>query len=64
MKRWKKMMIGSIVLGMSLVFGACGNQEGSSEESANELPFRHGIMKQHLNSKRSLKHSKRKRESK
>ncbi len=37
MKRWKKMMIGSIVLGMSLVFGACGNQEGSSEESANEI---------------------------
>ena len=30
-------MIGSIVLGMSLVFGACGNQEGSSEESANEI---------------------------
>ena len=37
MKRWKKMMIGSIVLGMSLVFGACGNQEGSSGESANEI---------------------------
>lgn len=37
MKRWKKMMIGSIVLGMSLVFGACGNQEDSSEESANEI---------------------------
>ena len=37
MKRWKKMMIGSIVLGMSLVFGACGNQEDSSEESANEV---------------------------
>ncbi|MDT2295835.1 sugar ABC transporter substrate-binding protein [Enterococcus faecium] len=31
------MMIGSIVLGMSLVFGACGNQEDSSEESANEI---------------------------
>ena len=30
-------MIGSIVLGMSLVFGACGNQEDSSEESANEI---------------------------
>lgn len=30
-------MIGSIVLGMSLVFGACGNQEGSSGESANEI---------------------------
>ncbi|MCW8064716.1 sugar ABC transporter substrate-binding protein [Enterococcus lactis] len=37
MKRWKKMMIGSIILGMSLVFGACGNQEDSSEESANEI---------------------------